>query len=168
MKGVERSRRKKGGTWAGKEVKLPTPSHLKQTISPGTPFLYSVIFCFALSLKTTFSHSVFLELCSSPMVGEGFISLNIFQRQLLFIPDLDLRAVGYGLSSSQLSGILWLFKTYWWSRGIQFMLIPGRSRDPPEGTGSENCGPGNPVGRGGRGLERLRESLSIPATRVQD
>lgn len=112
VKGVGRFRREKGGRWAGEDFKLPRPSRLRQTVSPGMPFLYSVIFCFILFLKMTFSHSVFLKLCSSPLVWEGFISLTIFQKQLLFLPDLDLRAVGYRLSSSELPGILRLIKAH--------------------------------------------------------
>lgn len=92
--------------------------------------------------------------------------MNLLHKHLLFVSDLDLRAVGSRVSSSQLSGLSWLGEAYLWSVSLlQFILIPGRSGDPQEGTGSENWSR-EYLDREGIGLRSHRESLRIEATRV--
>lgn len=117
---------REGGMGAREKVTLfPTLSHSRQTMSLGFQmiFLYSLMLYFPLSLKTTYSYLAFLELCS-PHWPEGSISLNVFHRHLLFVSNLDLRTIGYRVSSSQLSGISWLMLAYPQSFNfLQFTLI---------------------------------------------
>lgn len=76
----------------------------------------------------------YLQLLSFPwivfssLVPEGSISLNVFHRHLLFVSNLDLRTVGYRVSSSQLSGISWMMLANPQSFSLlQFTLILGWS-----------------------------------------